>query len=54
MSDLTPDEAKFLLDLLRQFSGGIKFEIDNPEKAIEAATLYKSIIEKLRTAAEIE
>lgn len=50
-NELTPDEAKFLLELLRQFKGGVNFELDNPDKAIETAILYKSTVEKLKDKA---
>lgn len=51
-NNLTPDEARFLLDLLRTVRTGVNFELDNPEKAIQAAQFYKSIAAKLMSKAK--
>lgn len=51
-AELTTDEAKFLIDLMRQFRAGINFNVDNPDLAIAAAVLYKTIIEKLMHKAQ--
>lgn len=51
INELTPDEAELLLALLRQFKGGVSFDADKPDEAVETAMLYRAIIEKLKAKA---